>query len=134
MIKRVMLSGVLACSLVAAGALGPADAAQRNTLRGKTNQGFRIKLAVKNRAVHVLRFKAELKCRDGSKLVLDESGFLKTPVGKSGSFKDVQYGSTDTVYIRGSVKGKRVSGRLRLKDRVGKVRCSSRWLRFNLRR
>ncbi len=134
MTRRLILSGILACSLAAVVAIGPAGAAQRNTLRGHTSQGQRIKLAVTDRALNVLHFKAQLKCRDGSKLELDESGFLKTPVSRKGHFKDVQYGSTDTVYMKGSVNGKAVNGKLRLTDRVGKVRCKSRWLKFHLKR
>ena len=134
MIRRMMLSGVLACSLVAVTALGPADAAQRKTLRGKTSQGYKIRAAVKNRSVDILGFKAQLSCRDGSKLVLDESGFLNTPVSKGGGFRDTQYGSSDTVYIRGAVKGHRVRGKLKVKDKIGRVKCRSKWLKFNLRR
>ncbi len=132
--QRRILAAILACSLAAAAA-APAEAGQRDTLRGKTNQGFRIRLAATSHSVQVLRFKAELKCRNGTKLLLDESGFLKTPVAQGGNFRDVQYGSTDTVYLRGRAKGGSVSGRVRLTDKLkGGVRCRSHWLRFHLKK
>jgi hypothetical protein len=131
MLKRTMVSGLVACSLLAVGIAAPADGAKRNTLKGKTKQGFRIKMAVTNGSVKLLHFKIDLKCRDGSVLQVTESGFLKTPVRK-GKFRDVQYGSTDTVYLRGKVRGKRASGRLRVKDKLGSgVRCQSKWIKFN---
>ena len=80
------------------------------------------------------RFKIELGCRDGSRLILDESGFLRTPVRGNGSFRDVQYGRTDTVYIRGKMSGKSVRGRLRVKDKLRNgVRCHSRWVSFRVK-
>ena len=134
MIKRTMLSGVIACSLMAIGIAAPAEAAKRNTLRGQTHQGMRIKLEVMDEAIRIVRFKIDLRCRDGSTLQIDESGFLQTPLKSNGSFKDVQYGSTDTVYIRGQVAGKTASGRLRVTDELNSgVRCQSRWVGFKAR-
>ncbi len=131
MLKRTMVGGLVACSLLAVGIAAPADGAKRSTLKGKTKQGFRIKMAVKNSSVKLLHFKVDLRCRDGSVLQVTESGFLKTPVRK-GKFRDVQYGSTDTVYLRGKVRGGRAGGRLRVKDRLGNgVRCHSKWIKFN---
>jgi hypothetical protein len=134
MLKRMMVNGLVACGLLAVGVAVPADGAKRNALRGKTKQGFQIKMAVKNRSVKLLRFKIDLKCRDGSNLQVTESGFVKTPVSSKGKFRDVQYGSTDTVYLRGKMRGNRVGGRLRVKDKLGNgVRCQSRWVKFNVR-
>ncbi len=139
MFKRTMLSGLVACSLLAVAVVAPASGAKRNTLNGKTKQGFKIKMAVKNRSVKLLHFKVDLKCRDGSILQVTESGFLKTPVKKNGKFKDVQYGSTDTVYLHGKLHGgNRASGRLRVKDKLGgkkkkNVRCKSKWVKFNVK-
>jgi hypothetical protein len=131
MLNRAMLGGLIACSLMVIGIATTADAAKRNTLRGQTHQGMRIKLAVGNDAVKILRFKVDLRCRDGSTLQVDESGFLKTPLRSNGSFRDIQYGSTDTVYIRGRVSGKTVGGKLRVTDRLHSGgRCQSRWVKF----
>jgi hypothetical protein len=134
MLKRTMVSGLVACSLIAVGIAAPAAGAKRTTLKGKTKQGFRIKMAVKSRSVKILSFKVNLKCRDGSVLQVTESGFVPTPVSGKGNFKDVQYGSTDTVYLRGKVRGgKRAIGRLRVKDKLGSgVRCKSSWVKFNV--
>lgn len=133
MLKRTMVGGLVACSLLAVGIAAPAEGAKRNTLKGKTKQGFAIKMAVKNRAVKVLRFKIDLKCRDGSVLQVTESGFQKTPVKKNGKFKDTQYGSTDTVFMRGKLRGnKRANGRIRVKDKLKSgVRCQSKWVKFS---
>ena len=132
MLKRAMLSAVVASGLLAAAAAGPADAAKRDTLRGKTHQGMRIKVAVMDRAIRVVRFNVDLECRDGSTLRIEESGFLKTPLRANGSFRDVQYGSTDTVYLRGKVLRGSVDGRLRVTDKYGGVRCQSRWVKFRV--
>ena len=132
MLKRTVLSGVVACSLMAIGIAAPTEAAKRNTLRGQTHQGMGIRLAVMDRAVKILRFKIDLRCRDGSTLQVDESGFLKTPLRSNGSFKDVQYGSTDTVYMRGRATGKTATGLLRVTDKLNSgVRCKSKWVKFN---
>jgi hypothetical protein len=119
-------------ALIALGVVAPAGAEKRHTLKGRTQQGLGIRVAVRERTVDVLRFKAELRCRDGSILLLDESGFLPTPLKRGGAFRDVQYGRTDTVYLRGRAQGRKVRGRLKVKDKLGNgVRCASKWLRFS---
>ncbi|HEY1286058.1 MAG TPA: hypothetical protein VGF04_08220 [Solirubrobacterales bacterium] len=134
---RLKMSGILAVSFMAAGLVtsdgaAMADSPSRNVLRGHTSQGFKIRLLLKKRTVDVLRFKARLSCRDGSVLLVDESGFLKTPVKHSGSFRDTQFGSTDKVYLRGRVTGRSITGKVRVTDRTrGGSRCHSRWLKFH---
>ena len=133
MFLRLMLSSVLACSFVMADVAG-VDATSRGLLKGRTAQGYRIKLVMKGEEkLELLRFKADLSCRDGTILQLEESNFLPTSIHNR-KFHEVQYGSSDTVYIRGRVKGGSVRGQLRLTDRWGKGNpCKSRWIAFHAR-
>jgi hypothetical protein len=135
MFVRLMLSSVLALSFVIVDAAAAADSATRGTLKGRTAQGYRIKVAMRGEdSIKLLDFKADLKCRDGTVLQLAEGGFLPSAVRGNGTFHEVQYGSTDTVYIQGRVKGNAVRGRLRLTDRYGKGNpCKSRWIKFQAR-
>lgn len=131
MLRRVILCGLLALGLVGAELTATAQAA---TFKGSTAQKRSIRIAASGKSIKVLRFKAELKCRDGTLLVDDESGFLRTPLGKGGKFSDRQFGSTDTVWFRGRRKGKTISGRLRVTDKLGSgVRCNSGWVKFTAR-
>jgi hypothetical protein len=131
MLVRLILGGMLACSFVALDAAASADPVSARTFKGKTAQGYRIKLAVKGGAFKILRFEADLKCRDGSTLLLEESGFLWTKVGGNGMFRDAQFGRTDSVYFKGRLNERRIRGRVRLTDKLrGGIRCSSRWIRF----
>jgi hypothetical protein len=129
---RKGLAAALACGLLALSALAPAAEAGR-VYKGKTAQRHPIKIAVRARSLKVLHFKAKLRCRDGSILIDDESGFLPTPIKGNGSFRDAQVGSTDEVLIRGHRGGHAVRGRIRVTDRVGKVRCNSKWIKFTAR-
>lgn len=132
MLVRLIAGSAIACALIAAGA-AQADSAHARLLKGKTAQGYRIKLVAQDRKLKILKFEADLKCRDGSILTLIESGFLWTPASASGRFRDSQFGRTDSVYFRGRLTERRVRGRVRLTDRLGKrgPRCSSRWIAFN---
>lgn len=126
------VGAALACAVLAASALMPA-AADARVYKGKTAQRNPIKIAVRSKSLKVLHFKAKLRCRDGSTLVDDESGFLPTPIKGNGSFRDAQVGSTDEVLIRGRRSGRVVRGKIRVTDRVGKVRCNSKWFKFTAR-
>ncbi len=134
MIRRIAVSAVLACLVVAALASAPTEAATKagnaTLLKGRTGQHHRVKLKLQQRSLKLLRFDIELHCHDGSILIDEESGFVRTPFRHGGSFSEVQTGSTDTVMIRGQVRGKGVKGRLRVKDRLGKSKCDSHWVRF----
>ena len=133
MFVRLIVSSVVVCSFLMANVVAAADAASRATVKGRTGQGHRIKLAKqKGNSFQILGFKADLGCRDGTKLQLEESGFQSTRVRSNGSFHELQYGSTDRVYIQGRVKGGSVRGRLRLTDRYGKKNpCKSHWIKFH---
>jgi len=134
MLRRVAVGGVLACMMVAALATAPTEAstkaAKTTLLRGRTGQQHRVKLRLSAHSLQLIRFDIELRCRDASTLIDEESGFARTPFHRNGSFSEVQTGSTDTVMIRGHVRGRGVKGRLRVKDRVGKTRCDSHWVQF----
>jgi hypothetical protein len=100
--------------------------------QGTDGQKRMVKLKVggDDLTLQIIRFDIELSCRDGSVLVDEESGFVPTPLRRNGTFGEVQSDSTDTVMIRGRVQGRAIRGRLRVKDRLGKSRCDSRWIRF----
>ena len=128
MLMRLMLSGALALSLV------KIDIADANAaiVKGRTAQGYRVKAAMHGKtSVRLLDLQADLKCRDGTVLQLAESGFQSSDVRRNGTIREVQYGRTDTVYIRGRVSEGAIHGRLRLTDRYGKGNpCRSRWIKF----
>lgn len=131
---RIALSAVFACGAVSIGGIA-AEAAPKKTYRGKTAQKRPVKLAVRGDTVDILNFKAKLRCRNGDVLILHESGFLPTPVKGNGRFRDKQFGRTDTVLIRGRLRGSVVRGKLRVRDRLNRgVTCSSPWIAFTARR
>lgn len=131
MFLRLVLSSVLALGLVWADAAVAAKASGK-TLKGKTAQGYRIKVAMGgNGSVRLLDFKADLQCRDGTALQLEEGGFLPSIVRRNGTIRETQYGRTDTVFIRAKVGKNTVRGRLRLTDSWGKGNpCKSKWIKF----
>lgn len=136
MLLRLMLCGLAVCGLVGVEMTSLAEAAGRTVHRGKTAQGYPLTLKMKGeKSFKLLRFKADLNCRDGSQLQLDESGFLPTRLRGNGSFRDTQYGRTDTVRFRGKATKNAVRGRVRLEDRLGKkrIRCTSKWIKFKVK-
>jgi hypothetical protein len=100
---------------------------------GKTGQGRTIRLKVMPGAVKLLGFSIELRCAGGYTLVDQESNFLPSATNRSGRFHDAQVGSTDEVQIRGRLSGSTVKGRVRVRDRLGKHRCASHWVKFSAR-
>jgi hypothetical protein len=131
MLLRLMLSSVLVLGLVSAD-LAAASSSARGKLRGRTAQGYPISVAMGSGSIRLLTFKADLECRDGTSLQLEEGGFLPSPLRGNGSVSEAQYGNTDTVYIRARVRGDSVRGRLRLTDRYGKGNpCKSHWIKFH---
>ncbi|HEX6229589.1 MAG TPA: hypothetical protein VFZ41_09045 [Solirubrobacterales bacterium] len=130
---RLFFGAVLVCALVSVNGATAADAAPKRVFKGKTAQKRNIRLDVRPGSIKVIRFKARLACRDGTTLIVDESGFVRTPI-RRGRFRDVQVGRTDEVFFRGTVKRRVVRGRLRVKDKLRNgVRCRSRWIRFTVR-
>jgi hypothetical protein len=122
----------IACGLIASNAVALADPASARMFKGKTAQGHPIKVVVKERTFRIHVFDVELKCRDGSWLLLEEGGFLWTKTKPNGSFRDSQFGKTDSVYFRGRVSERGIRGRLRVTDKEKRgPRCASRWIAFN---
>lgn len=101
--------------------------------RGKTSQKRGIAAKIYSTHLQMLDFSAILDCRDGTELIIEEGGFLPIKLRSGGRFKDVQYGRTDTVRLRGRVGKHVVRGRLRVQDRWGKAPCDSRWFKFSAR-
>lgn len=131
---RIALSAVLACGAVAVGGMA-AEAAPKKTFKGKTAQKRPVKIALRGGKVDIIHFKARLKCRNGDILILDERGFLPTPVKGNGKFRDKQFGKTDTVLLRGRLRGRVVRGKLRVFDKLrGGLRCKSNWIKFKAKR
>jgi hypothetical protein len=100
---------------------------------GKTGQGRSIRLTANARQVRMHNFSIKLQCRDGSVLIDQESGFMPSKVRRN-KFVDTQYGSTDKVTYKGAVRGEKVIGTLKVRDRVGKVFCVSPTVKFTTRR
>lgn len=117
--------------LLAPGALG----AKSSAYRGKTSQGKQIQIAASPSQIAPIRFKVKMLCRDGSLLFGDASDFESTPLSASGRFSDTQYGTTDTVSWSGKLKAQKISGTLRVKDRLQSgVRCDSGAVSFTAKR
>lgn len=132
MLVRLIVGGAIAFGLIASEAAALTDSASARMYKGKTAQGFGMKVLVKEQTFRIHVFDVELKCRDGSWLLLEEGGFLWTKVKPNGSFRDSQFGKTDSVYFRGQVTEKRIRGRLRVTDKEKRgPRCASRWIAFN---
>ena len=134
MFVRLVVGCAIFCGLLAANGVALADPAAARMFIGKTGQGHPIKVAAAKNKFKLLRFEADLRCRDGSILTLIEGGFLWTRTGEGGSFRDAQFGKTDSVYFRGRMTKRRIRGRVRLTDRQrGGGVCKSRWISFNAR-
>lgn len=132
MVFRLIACGAIACCLVAGGAAASAERVEARMFKGKTSQGYRIKAQVRDQAFRIHVFDIDLRCRDGSELALIMGGYLWTKVGKRGSFRDAQFGRTDSTYFRGRLNERRLHGRLRVTDRLRDgTRCASRWIAFN---
>ncbi|MGD9734648.1 MAG: hypothetical protein AB7V58_03410 [Solirubrobacterales bacterium] len=132
----------IACCAAALGALelsaATAGAAPNGNnavaYKGKTGQGRGIVLRVANGELDLRRFSIRLRCGDGSALIDQESGFEPAALNGKGGFREYQLGSTDKVWFRGRVNNRAVKGRVKVKDRWGKVRCNSGWVKFHAKR
>jgi hypothetical protein len=128
-----LLTAALACVLGCAALTVEAGAAtpDHGLLKGRTRQGRTIRLALHHESLQIKRFTIELRCRDGSYLVDEESGFVPTRLGRGGRIRDHQVGNTDDVWIRGRLSGRVLRGTVRVHDRLGRVQCDSHWVRFH---
>ena len=126
MLSTVTLAlGLFAAPSLAAGGSG--------LYAGKTGQQRTIHLTANARQVRMRNFSIKLHCRDGSVLIDQESGFEPSKVRRN-KFVDTQYGSTDKVTYKGGVRGTKVIGTLKVRDRVGKVFCVSPTVKFTTHR
>jgi hypothetical protein len=91
-------------------------------------------VAQRGKSIKVRHFSIALRCSDGSVLVDFESGFVPTKLGRNGRVHDHQFGSTDEVWVRGRLGGRRLRGTVRVRDRWGSARCDSHWVRFHATR
>lgn len=132
MFTRLVIGGALALALITTDAMALAGSADARMLKGRTAQGHRIKIATKGSTFRIHVFEVGLRCRDGSSLLLEEGGFLWTKTKSNGSFRDSQFGKTDSVYFRGRFTNGRIRGRLRVTDKERhSPMCASRWVAFN---
>lgn len=123
----------MVCALMLAVEGAPlAGAAPKRVYKGKTAQKRTVRITMRGDSLKLRHFVARLKCRNGVNLIVQESGFVRTPVRRNGRFKDVQVGKTDEVFFKGRVRGKVVRGKVRVKDRLHKrgPRCASKWINF----
>jgi len=125
------LAAVAALTLVWAGA---ADAAKTRTYNGKTSEGKAIKFKISGNSLKSLKFSITLNCSDGSTLTDTESGFQATTIKKN-KFSDDQVGSTDEVILKGKRKGKKVTGTIKVTDKLNStVSCGPRTVTFTAKR
>jgi hypothetical protein len=133
---RLSIGALTVCALVVSQGAAFAGAAPKRVYKGKTKQRRVVRLTTRGNTLKLRHFTARLKCRDGSVLIDQESGFQRTRLRDGGRFHDVQVGSTDEVRFKGRVNRGAVRGRIRVTDRLRKhgVRCRSSWIRFNARK
>lgn len=135
---KKLTAGALACALLAAtlAAAGSASAARghKAVKKGHTAQGRTIKVAIYKRSVELKHFSIKLRCKGTGPLIDIESGFLPSRLRGHNRIHDHQEGSTDDVYVRGHLNKRFLHGAIRVRDRWGKHRCDSKWVRFSVRR
>jgi len=104
----------------------PAQAAGTHRYGGKTAQKFRLQIVAEKGGISLVRFKIRLRCRDGSVLFDDLSDFEPATLRPGGRFSDLQVGPRDEVIWRGRLAGAKVSGSLRVRDKLKSgVPCDS---------
>ena len=130
MLKKVMIVATCALGCAALAMETVSAAPQPGPLKGKTKQGRKIRLQLKQNHVQIKHFTIEARCRDGSYLIIEESGFEPSPL-RQDRVRDYQYGNTDKVWLRGQFKGRQLRGKVRVTDRVGKVKCNTGWVKFH---
>jgi len=112
-----------------------ADAATSRTYKGKTGQKKAISFKVKGSKITSLKFTINLTCSDGSTLTDVESGFQTIKIGKRGKINDDQVGSTDEIVMKGKKKGKKVTGTLKVTDKLNSsTSCGPQTVKFSAKR
>lgn len=133
---RLAIGAMMVCALMLAVEGAPlAGAAPKRVYKGKTAQKRPVRITMRGNTLKLRHFTAALRCRNGVRLIVSESGFVRTPIRRNGRFRDVQVGRTDEVFFKGRVRGKLVRGKVRVKDRLHKrgPRCASKWIGFRAR-
>jgi hypothetical protein len=133
---RLLVGALMVCALVGAEAAPVAGAAPKRVYKGKTKQKRVVRLSARGNSIKLRHFTAKLKCKDGSVLIDEESGFQRTQLRNGGRFDDIQVGSTDEVFFRGRAKNNLIRGKIRVTDRLHKhgARCRSRWIEFSAKK
>jgi hypothetical protein len=133
---RLLFGALMVCALVGAEAAPVAGAAPKRIYKGKTKQRRVVRLSTRGNSMKLHHFTAKLRCRDGSILIDEESGFQRTRVRSGGRFHDIQVGSTDEVFFEGRVRNDVIQGMIRVTDRLGKhgPSCHSGWIRFSAKK
>lgn len=126
------ICGVLASMAVAADAVAIGGGGK--LARGHTAQGKKILLQIDPHSVEIKSFSIELRCSGGYELIDQESDFVPSAVSHGGLVHDRQFGSTDEVLIRGRLTAHSLRGWIRVRDRLGKHRCSSPRVHFTAHR
>jgi hypothetical protein len=112
-----------------------ADAATTRSFKGKTSQKKAITFKVTGKSLKSLKFTINLTCSDGSTLTDVESGFQTIKIGTGGKISDDQVGSTDEVVTTGTLKGKKVTGKIRVTDKLNStVTCGPQTIKFTATR
>jgi hypothetical protein len=125
-----MIAAACAVGLAALPLDAGAAATNSGPMKGRTSQGRSIRLHLRHNAVQTQSFTIRLRCRDGSVLIDKESGFEPAPL-KGNRIDDHQVGSTDEVWMKARLRGHVLRGKVRVKDRLGRVRCNSGWVGFH---
>ena len=138
LVKTITAIACFAAALAVWQLPNPTDAdalaPKAGTYKGKTKQGRGIVFRLNHGQLDLRHFSIKLRCRDGSILIDQESGFEPSTLRANGSFREYQFGSTDKVWFRGRVNDRLVRGRIKVKDRWGHIRCNSGWVRFSAKR
>lgn len=128
---RLIACGTIALCLVGGDAVASAGRADAKLLEGTTGQGYPIKVMVEDDAFKFQAFKIELRCQDERRLTRLKRGFPWTTVGKRGKFRESWSRDGDRVSTRGRLYKRRISGELRVTDRLNDgTRCASGWIEF----
>ncbi|HEX4016044.1 MAG TPA: hypothetical protein VHX15_04845 [Frankiaceae bacterium] len=99
--------------------------------RGQTGQGRSIRIRVFPKRIKIEGFSIELHCSGGYRLIDSESNFMPSAASRKGQIHDAQVGDTDEILIRGHLRSYKLKGRIRVRDHLGRHRCSSPWVPFN---
>jgi hypothetical protein len=126
---------ITACLILALAGATAADAATTRSYKGKTSQKKTITFKITGRSLKSLKFTINLNCSDGSTLTDVESGFQAMKIGTGGKISDDQVGATDEVVTTAKKKGSKVTGTIRVTDKLSStVSCGPQTIRFSARR